>query len=46
MLNIPSMYRDIERREVNEGQIPGKKIEPQRPFLDTLVLAMEKISQE
>ena len=30
------MYRDIERRGVNEGQIPGKKIEPQRPLLDTL----------
>ena len=37
MLNIPSMYRDIDRRGVNEGQLPGKKIEPQRPFLDTLV---------
>jgi hypothetical protein len=36
MRNIRSMYRDIERRDVNEGQIPGTKIEPQRPFLDTL----------
>jgi hypothetical protein len=30
------MCRDIERWEVNEVQIPGKKIEPQWPFLDTL----------
>ena len=36
--NIRSMCRDIERRNVNEGQIPGTKIEPQRPLLDTLVL--------
>ena len=32
------MCRDIERWEVNEVQIPGKKIEPQWPFLDTLSL--------
>ena len=31
------MCRDIERWEVNEVQIPGKKIEPQWLFLDTLV---------
>jgi hypothetical protein len=36
MRNIRSMCRDIERWEVNEVQIPGKKIEPQWPFLDTL----------
>jgi hypothetical protein len=34
------MYRDIERGEVNGVQIPGNKIEPQCPFLDTLVLAV------
>ena len=32
------MCRDIERWEVNEVQIPGKKIEPQWLFLDTLRL--------
>ena len=37
MLKIQSMCRDIERWEVNEVQIPDKKIEPQRPPLDTLV---------
>jgi len=31
------MCRDIERRDGDEGQIPDKKIEPQRPLLDTLV---------
>ena len=41
MLKIQSMCRDIERWEVNEVQIPDKKIEPQRPPLDTLVLADE-----
>jgi len=30
------MCRDIERGEVNGVQIPGNKIEPQCPFLDTL----------
>ena len=30
------MCRDIERQDVNEAQIPGIKIEPQRPLLDTL----------
>jgi RNA-directed DNA polymerase len=30
------MCRDIEWREVNEVQIPGNKIAPQWPFLDTL----------
>jgi hypothetical protein len=37
------MCRDIERWEVNEVQIPGKKIEPQWPFLDTLVLGIVMI---
>ena len=32
----PSIGPDVEGCEVHEGQIPGKKIEPQRPFLDTL----------
>lgn len=32
------MCRDIERWEVNEVQIPGKKIEPQWLFLDTLIV--------
>ena len=32
------MCRDIERWEVKEVQIPGKKIEPQWPFLDTLLI--------
>jgi hypothetical protein len=32
------MCRDIERRDGDEGQIPGKRIEPQRPLLDTLGL--------
>lgn len=36
MRNIPSICRDIERWEVNEVQIPGKKIDPQWLFLDTL----------
>jgi len=31
-----SIGPDIEGCEVNEVQIPDKKIEPQRPFLDTL----------
>jgi hypothetical protein len=30
------MCRDIAWWEVNEVQIPGNKIEPQWPFLDTL----------
>ena len=34
----PSIGPDVEGCEVHEVQIPGKKIEPQRPFLDTLVL--------
>src|SRR5947209_4356458 len=34
----PSIGPDIEGCEVHEVQIPGKKIEPQRPFLDTLAL--------
>ena len=41
MRNIPSMCRDIERWEVNEVQIPGKKIEPQWLFLDTLVVVYD-----
>jgi hypothetical protein len=36
MRNIRSMCRDIEWWEVNEVQIPGNKIEPQWPLLDTL----------
>jgi hypothetical protein len=36
MRKTQSTGPDIERREVNEVQIPGKKIEPQWPFLDTL----------
>src|ERR1700674_5149024 len=36
MRNIHSMCRDMEWWEVNEIQIPGNKIEPQWPFLDTL----------
>ena len=32
------MCRDIERQDVDEGHIPGTKIEPQRPLLDTLGL--------
>jgi hypothetical protein len=36
MRNILSICRDMERWEVNEVQIPGKKIEPQWLFLDTL----------
>ena len=39
MRNIRSMCRDIERWEINEVQIPGKKIGPQWPFLDTLDIA-------
>jgi hypothetical protein len=31
------MCRNIEQWDVNEVQITGKKIEPQRPLLDTLV---------
>jgi hypothetical protein len=31
------MCRDIERSEVNGVQIPGNKIEPHYPFLDTLI---------
>jgi hypothetical protein len=34
------MCRDIEWREVNEVQIPGNKIAPQWPFLDTLALIL------
>jgi hypothetical protein len=37
MRNIRSMCRDIAWWEVNEVQIPGNKIEPQGPLLDTLV---------
>ena len=37
MRNIHSMCRDIAWWEVNEVQISGNKIEPQWPFLDTLV---------
>ncbi len=37
MRNIRSMCRDIEWWEVNEVQIPGNKIEPQWPLLDTLL---------
>lgn len=40
MWNIRSMCRDIEWREVNEVQIPGNKIEPRWPFLDTLLQAL------
>jgi len=36
MRNIHSMCQDIERWAGNGGQIPGNKIEPQCPFLDTL----------
>ncbi len=36
MRNIRSMCRDIEWWEGNEVQIPGNKIEPTWPFLDTL----------
>jgi hypothetical protein len=43
MLKIQSMCRDIEREDVNEVQIPGKKIESQRPLLDTLVLAARQL---
>ena len=39
MRNIRSMCRDIDWWEVNEVQIPGNKIEPQWPFLDTLAVA-------
>ena len=42
MRKTQSIGPDIERREVNEVQIPGKQIEPQRPFLDTLVLRQER----
>src|SRR2546422_7389158 len=38
MRNIRSMCRDIEWRDGDKGQIPGKRIEPQRPLLDTLLL--------
>jgi hypothetical protein len=38
------MYRDIERREVSGVQIPGNKIEPQCPFLDTLLLHTKVLS--
>jgi hypothetical protein len=31
------MCRDIQWWAVNEVQIPGNKIEPQWPFLDTLI---------
>src|SRR5438132_13199469 len=37
MRNIRSMCRDIEWRDGDKGQIPGKRIEPQRPLLDTLI---------
>ena len=37
MRNIHSMCRDIERWAGNGVQIPGNKIEPQCPFLDTLM---------
>src|SRR5712691_10112615 len=43
MRNIRSMCRDIERRDGEEGQIPGKRIEPQRPLLDTLVLRLSGV---
>src|SRR5207248_2948206 len=36
MQHIRSMCRDIERQIGDEDQIPGKRIEPQRPLLDTL----------
>jgi len=39
MRNIRSMCRDIEQWDVNEVQIPGKKIEPQWPFLDALIIS-------
>ena len=45
MRNIRSMCRDIERRDVNEGQIPGTKIEPQRPLLDTLSVVLLELRQ-
>ena len=37
------MCRDIERWEVNEVQMPGKKIEPQWLFLDTLPLSLGEV---
>src|SRR6266566_3252939 len=40
MRNIRSMCRDIEWRDGDKGQIPGKRIEPQRPLLDTLCLSL------
>ena len=36
MRKTQSIGPDIEGGEVNEVQIPVTKIEPQRPFLDTL----------
>src|SRR5437870_10038304 len=38
----PSIGPDVEGCEVHEVQIPGKKIEPQRPFLDTLLLSVHR----
>ena len=35
------MCRDVERWEVNEVQMPGKKIEPQWLFLDTLGIPLK-----
>ena len=37
MRKTQSIGPDIEGGEVNEVQIPVTKIEPQRPFLDTLI---------
>jgi hypothetical protein len=39
------MCRDIAWWEVNEVQIPGNKIEPQWPFLDTLNLEDPRIAE-
>ena len=43
MRNIRSMCQDIERQDVNEGHIPGTKIKPQRPLLDTLSESHERV---
>jgi hypothetical protein len=37
MRKTPSIGHDIAGWEVHEVQIPGTQIEPQRPFLDTLL---------
>ncbi len=41
MRKTQSIGPDIEGGEVNEVQIPVTKIEPQRPFLDTLLPSLQ-----